>query len=79
MKNIVANDCEEYCINFADSLVRYECLLDEQERILKNGTDFEALCEGLTSFRNINKVGAFVGFAHHSDYRSRTDDTREDW
>lgn len=79
MKNIVANDCEEYCINVVDSLVRYECLLDQQERILKNGADFEALRDGLTSFRNIIKVGAFVGFAHHSDYHFRTDDTREGW
>lgn len=79
MKNIVAKDCEEYHVNVVDSLVRYECLLDQQERILKSGTDFEALCEGLTSFRNINKVGAFVGFAHHSDYRSCADDTCEDW
>ena len=79
MKYLIANDCEEYCINVVDSLVRYECLLDQQERILQNGTDFEALREGLTSFRNIKKVGAFVGFADHSDYRFRADDTRSDW
>ena len=59
-KEGIAGDHKEFYMNVADSLVRYVRLLDQQERILKNGTDFKALCKGLASFRNISKIGALV-------------------
>ena len=67
-KRGIFGDPKEFYMNFADSFVRYVRLLDQQERILKNGTDFKALCKGLASFRNISKVGALVDFTHYSDY-----------
>ena len=75
MKRIVNDDCEEFCINVADNFERYEHLLDQQERILKDGTDFKTLCNGLTSFRNINKIGALVDFDHCSNYRYYVNNT----
>lgn len=81
MKRRFADDCEEFRINVADSFERYENLLEWQERILKDGTDFKALCEGLKSIRNINKVDALACFDHCSDYYYRADNSEnfDDW
>lgn len=68
MARVVAGDSEELYANVADSLVRYTRLLDQQERVFQRGTDLKALCEGLKSFRNINKISALADFIHSSDY-----------
>ena len=78
MEKVLAGDCKEFHMNVADSLVRYSRLLEQQERILKNSTDFTALYEGLTSFRNISKVSAIVDFAHCSDYYPCADNKNDE-
>ena len=68
MKRVTAKNCQEFNMNFGNSFVRYVRLLDQQENIFRQGRDFQALCEGLRSFRNINKVSALVDFDPFSDY-----------
>ena len=67
MQRLRAGDDEEFYTNVADSHVRYVRLLDQQESIFRKGRDFRALCEGLKSFRNINKVSASAEDADWSD------------
>ena len=79
MERVVAKHCQEYDMNVGNSFDRYVRLLDQQEQIFTQGRDFEALCKGLRSFRNISKVSAQVDFAHFSDYMLQTNDREDDY
>ena len=79
LERVTGNDCREFYMNVANSLVRYTRHLDRQENILRQGRDFKALCEGFKSFPNISKVGVLVDFAHFSDYRPHTNNRLDDY
>ena len=78
LERVIGNDCREFYMNVANSLVRYVRHLDRQENILRQGRDFQALCEGLKSFRNISKVSALVDFEHFSNYMPPRNESQDD-
>ena len=62
MSRFIAGDGKEYHTNVGNGLIRYKCLLNQQDSILKKGKDSKALCEGLKLFRNVSKVGVLADF-----------------
>ena len=64
----------EACVN---SVIQYTRLHEQQEAILENGKDYQALCAGLEKFQNISKVtflDEFPEYAHSFSLLTPVDD-----
>jgi hypothetical protein len=64
----------EACVN---SVIQYTRLSEQQEAILENGKDYQALCTGLKKFQNISKVTIiddFPDYAHSFSLLTPVDD-----